>query len=71
MSGLVGELSTFRYFRLLFFFTCSPVLLLTCSIFRPAGEKSGRRDLNPRPLDPQSSTLAKLRHAPEKVPILL
>ncbi len=26
--------------------------------------KSGRRDLNPRPLDPQSSTLSKLRHAP-------
>ena len=25
---------------------------------------SGRRDLNPRPLDPQSSTLSKLRHAP-------
>ena len=27
-------------------------------------EKSGRQDLNLRPLDPQSSTLAKLRHAP-------
>src|SRR5205823_4845265 len=26
--------------------------------------KSGRRDLNPRPLDPQSSALAKLRYAP-------
>ena len=26
--------------------------------------ESGRRDLNPRPLDPQSSTLSKLRHAP-------
>ena len=25
---------------------------------------SGRQDLNLRPLDPQSSTLAKLRHAP-------
>ena len=27
--------------------------------------KSGRWDLNPRPLDPQSSTLSKLRHAPQ------
>ena len=26
--------------------------------------QSGRRDLNPRPLDPQSSALAKLRYAP-------
>jgi hypothetical protein len=26
--------------------------------------ESGRRDLNPRPLDPQSSALAKLRYAP-------
>ncbi len=25
---------------------------------------SGRRDLNPRPSDPQSDALAKLRHAP-------
>ena len=28
------------------------------------GKKSGRQDLNLRPLDPQSSALAKLRHAP-------
>jgi hypothetical protein len=27
-------------------------------------QKSGRQDLNLRPLDPQSSALAKLRHAP-------
>ena len=26
--------------------------------------ESGRQDLNLRPLDPQSSALAKLRHAP-------
>ena len=26
---------------------------------------SGRQDLNLRPLDPQSSALAKLRHAPQ------
>ena len=30
-------------------------------------QTSGRRDLNPRPLDPQSSTLAKLRHAPYSI----
>ena len=30
--------------------------------------KSGRRDLNPRPLDPQSSALAKLRYAPNRQP---
>ena len=30
--------------------------------------KSGRRDLNPRPLDPQSSALAKLRYAPSRHP---
>ena len=30
--------------------------------------KSGRRDLNPRPLDPQSSALAKLRYAPNRHP---
>ena len=29
-----------------------------------AFRQSGRRDLNPRPLDPQSSALAKLRYAP-------
>jgi hypothetical protein len=28
------------------------------------GHQSGRQDLNLRPLDPQSSALAKLRHAP-------
>ena len=27
--------------------------------------KSGRQDLNLRPLDPQSSALARLRHAPK------
>ncbi len=29
---------------------------------------SGRRDSNPRPLDPQSSALARLRHAPDHGP---
>gem|GEM_PF-5823691 len=37
----------------------------SCSIFRALPEKSGRQDLNLRPLDPQSSALAKLRHAPD------
>jgi hypothetical protein len=32
-------------------------------VFKPFCQ-SGRRDLNPRPLDPQSSALAKLRYAP-------
>jgi len=31
-----------------------------------SGEKSGRQDLNLRPLDPQSNALAKLRYAPLK-----
>ena len=44
--------------------SCSPVLVLTCSIFRPAGEKSGRQDLNLRPLRPERSALAKLSYAP-------
>ncbi len=30
--------------------------------------QSGRQDLNLRPLDPQSSALARLRHAPVRVP---
>ena len=30
-----------------------------------ASRHSGRQDLNLRPLDPQSSALAKLRHAPQ------
>jgi hypothetical protein len=34
-------------------------------------EKSGWGDLNPRPLDPQSSALTKLRHSPWQVDILL
>src|SRR5437763_15561573 len=29
-----------------------------------AGVRSGRRDLNPRPLAPQASALAKLRYGP-------
>src|SRR5665213_3629861 len=31
---------------------------------RPAPSWSGCRDLNPGPLDPQSSALTKLRHSP-------
>ncbi len=32
--------------------------------FRPWSQPSGCRDLNPGPLDPQSSALTKLRHSP-------
>jgi hypothetical protein len=32
--------------------------------------ESGRQDLNLRPLDPQSSALAKLRHAPKNIILL-
>ncbi len=35
------------------------------------GKKSGRQDLNLRPLDPQSSALAKLRHAPFNLTTIL
>ena len=35
--------------------------------FLSAFSESGRQDLNLRPLDPQSSTLAKLRHAPKNI----
>lgn len=43
----------------------SSVLLIYYSPILFALGESERRDLNPRPLDPQSSTLAKLRHAPK------
>ncbi len=44
-------------------FNCSPVLLLTCSIFgHVAAKKSGRHDLNMRPLRPEN-TLATRRNS--------
>ena len=42
-----------------------------CKVFNANKlKKSGRQDLNLRPLDPQSSALAKLRHAPLKEEIV-
>ena len=52
--------------------TCSPVLLLTCSIFAALRQKSGRLDSNQRPRRPERRALnqAELRpatgHAPNR-----
>ena len=40
------------------------ILSFTCSVCFAPQKKSGRQDLNLRPLAPHASALAKLRHAP-------
>ena len=61
-----------RFTAVVAVFPFSPVQLLECSPalpFSAKGEKwSGRADSNCRPLDPQSSALSRLGHAPTSIP---
>ena len=41
----------------------------SCDRTAGAEQKSGWRDLNPRPLAPQASALARLRHIPVRLPL--